>query len=68
MRNMRKFYITFVSIMTIAIILPNLTAFASFKPPEDPMVELSTWSISVVILILLYWKSIKTKKDNPHHL
>jgi len=39
MRNMRKFYITFVSIMTIAIILPNLTAFASFKPPEEPSSE-----------------------------
>ena len=39
MRNMRKFYITFVSIMTIAIILPNLTAFASFKPPVEPSSE-----------------------------
>lgn len=39
MRNMRKLYISFVSIMAIAIILPNLTAFASFKPPEKPNSE-----------------------------
>ncbi len=39
MRNMRKFYITFVSIMAIAIILPSFTAFASFKPPDEPNSE-----------------------------